>query len=70
MSDFPLQHPAASALGLEVFHLGHHSPDSYGATPWLVRNPATGVAAMVDSPRYSTGLRKALEERFGQGKVN
>jgi hypothetical protein len=68
-SEFPLLVPATSALGLEVFHLGFHSPDSFGATAWLVRNPATGVAAMVDSPRYSTGLRKAMERRLGAGMV-
>lgn len=67
--DFPLLLPQAQPLGLEIYHLGHRSPESYGASPWLLRNPHTGIAAMVDSPRYSTGLRKSLEGRFGSGMV-
>ena len=68
-ADFPFLFPQAEALGLEVYHLGFHSRDSFAATPWLARNPATGVGAIVDCPRYSSKLHKAIEAHFGQGKV-
>jgi len=67
--DFPRLVPEAETLGLEVYHLGHHSPLSFGATPWAVRHPETGIVAIIDCPRYSTGLKKSLEKHFGEGKV-
>eukprot|EP00873_Tetraselmis_striata_P010597 jgi/Tetstr1/430861/TSEL_002003.t1 len=66
---FPWQPPQAEALGLEVYHLGAHHPDSYGAAPWLVRDPATAVAAMIDTPRYTAGLKKQLLDKFGEGQI-
>uniref|UniRef100_A0A061R2Z9 Zn-dependent glyoxylase n=1 Tax=Tetraselmis sp. GSL018 TaxID=582737 RepID=A0A061R2Z9_9CHLO len=68
-ADFPMLMPDAEPLGLEIFHLGHHSPFSFGAAPWLLRNPSNGVCALVDVPRYSTGLKKSLERAFGPGKI-
>jgi len=65
---FPFLFPQAEALGLEIYHLGNHSAESFGATSWLVRNPENGVVAMVDSPRYSSTLHKAIEERVGKVK--
>jgi len=42
-----------------VYHLGYHSPKSFGATPYLVGN------VMVDSPRYNSRLAKAIEAIAG-----
>ena len=66
---FPYLFPEAQALGLEIYHLGYHSVDSFAGAPWLVRNPENGIGVMIDSPRYSSKLHKALEEKFGAGKV-
>lgn len=46
-----------------VFHLGYHSPKSFGATPYLLAGEQLTV--MVDSPRFSTKLAKAIERQFG-----
>jgi glyoxylase-like metal-dependent hydrolase (beta-lactamase superfamily II) len=53
--DFPL--PLAGTPG--VFHLGHHSEDSFGATPWLLRTPSGNV--MVDVPRFAMPLVRRVE---------
>mmetsp|Transcript_25360 Transcript_25360/g.82030 ORF Transcript_25360/g.82030 Transcript_25360/m.82030 type:complete len:331 (+) Transcript_25360:965-1957(+) len=46
-----------------VYHAGFHSPKSFGATPYVVH--VGDDVLMVDSPRYSTALAKAIEQRFG-----
>src|SRR5688572_28695246 len=47
----------------EVFHCGYHSPDSFAATPYLVRLPEGNL--LVDSPRFAAPLVKRLEELGG-----
>ena len=47
----------------EVSHCGYHSPDSFAATPYLVRLP--GGNLLVDSPRFAAPLVKRLEELGG-----
>ena len=47
-----------------VYHAGYHSSKSFGATPYIVETESGGVL-MIDSPRYSSSLAKAIHERFG-----
>src|SRR5688500_15301355 len=60
---------AAAARGFpvpvagEVFHCGFHSPDSFAATPYLVRLPEGNL--LVDSPRFAAPLVRRLEELGG-----
>jgi len=65
---FPYLFPKARELGLEIYHLGYHSRDSFAATPWLVRNAETDLAVMVDTPRYSSKLKRAILDRVGEVK--
>ena len=58
---FPRAMVEASEHGLEVYHMGYHSTKSYGATSYLVRDRDAGVNILVDSPRYTSKLAKALE---------
>jgi len=55
-----------------VYHLGYHSKDSFGATPYLVlahAKESDGAESfdgiMVDSPRYSSRLAKEIEAVVG-----
>ena len=55
-----------------VYHLGHHSPKSFGAASWLiVRNDpsrnsnGSSSNVMVDSPRWSSALAERLSEIGG-----
>lgn len=43
-----------------VYHVGHHSEKSFGATPYLVGN------VFVDSARYNSKLAKEIEGKVGQ----
>lgn len=47
----------------EVFHCGYHSPDSFAATPYLVRLPEGNL--LVDSPRFAAPLVRRLEDLGG-----
>ena len=47
-----------------VSHLGYHCAASFGATPYLLCMP-DGTNAMVDVPRFSSKLAKAIVERGG-----
>jgi glyoxylase-like metal-dependent hydrolase (beta-lactamase superfamily II)/ferredoxin len=58
--DFPL--PIAAGVD-EVLHCGYHSPDSFGATSYLVRRPDGNL--LVDSPRFAAPLVKRIEETGG-----
>jgi glyoxylase-like metal-dependent hydrolase (beta-lactamase superfamily II)/ferredoxin len=57
--DFPL--PVAGTT--DVFHLGYHSEDSFGATPWLLRTASGNV--MVDIPRFTLPLVRRVEAAGG-----
>lgn len=46
-----------------MFHLGYHSVDSYGATPYLITRAAGNV--MVDTPRFNERLAKSIEQMGG-----
>lgn len=59
--DFPV-HVAG-----EVFHCGYHSPDSFGATSYLVRRP--GGNLLVDSPRFAAPLVQRIDEMGGAGML-
>ncbi len=50
-----------------VYDLGFTSPDSFGASAYLVSRPEGGL--MVDSPRFTTGLVRAVEELGGVAHV-
>ena len=50
-----------------VYDLGYTSPDSFGASSFLVERPEGGL--LVDSPRFSAALVRAVEERGGVGHV-
>jgi len=43
-----------------VMHLGFHSSESYGATPYLVRREIGGNI-MIDTPRFNERLAQAIE---------
>ena len=62
VDSFPL--PIDAARLPRVFHLGYHAAASFGATPYLLCMP-DGTNAMVDAPRFSSKLAKALEARGG-----
>jgi hypothetical protein len=61
LADFPLAVEEQRLPG--VYHLGFHSKDSYGGTPWLIVREQGGV--MVDSPRYSSKLAAAITAALG-----
>ncbi len=44
-------------------HLGYHSVESYGATPYFVKRPNGNL--MIDSPRYNARLASAIEKEGG-----
>lgn len=58
--DFPI--PVAPGVD-EVLHCGYHSPDSFGATAYLVRRPDGNL--LVDSPRFAAPLARRIEESGG-----
>jgi len=62
VESYPL--PIDAARLPRVFHLGYHAATSFGATPYLLCMP-DGTNAMVDAPRFSSKLAKALEARGG-----
>lgn len=47
----------------DVFFCGYASPDSYGASAWLIRRPDGNV--LVDSPRAAAPLMAAIERLGG-----
>mmetsp|Transcript_26357 Transcript_26357/g.82061 ORF Transcript_26357/g.82061 Transcript_26357/m.82061 type:complete len:392 (-) Transcript_26357:127-1302(-) len=47
----------------DVYHLGFHSPKSFGATSWLVRQGDLNI--VVDAPRYNSKLGAAVERLCG-----
>eukprot|EP00953_Heterococcus_sp_UTEX-ZZ885_P011946 6892-Heterococcus_DN1.PRE.2 len=61
LEDFPLAVDKERLPG--VYHLGFHSKDSYGGTPWLIVKEQGGV--MIDSPRYSSKLAAAITTMLG-----
>jgi hypothetical protein len=65
LTDFPLAVDEQRLPG--VYHLGFHSKDSYGGTPWLIVREQGGV--MVDSPRYSSKLAAAITTKLGGAPV-
>jgi glyoxylase-like metal-dependent hydrolase (beta-lactamase superfamily II)/ferredoxin len=50
-----------------VHDLGYTSPDSFGASAYLVERRAGGL--LVDSPRFTSGLVRAVEALGGIGHV-
>jgi glyoxylase-like metal-dependent hydrolase (beta-lactamase superfamily II)/ferredoxin len=50
-----------------VYDLGYTSPDSFGASAYLVTRPEGGL--MVDSPRFAPALVRAVEELGGVAHV-
>ncbi len=51
------------AIAPEIFFCGYASPDSYGASSYLIRRPSGNV--LIDSPRASKPLLARLEELGG-----
>ena len=62
---FPKLVRGAEKLGMEIYHLGYHSAESYGATPYLIHDRVSGITIMVDTPRFNRKLVNSLKERFG-----
>jgi len=56
-------YPREVASGSGVFDLGYCSPDSFGASAWLVVRPAGNV--LVDSPRFTEALAVPIAELGG-----
>jgi glyoxylase-like metal-dependent hydrolase (beta-lactamase superfamily II)/ferredoxin len=56
-------YPREIETGAGVFDLGYCSPDSFGASAWLVRRPAGNV--MIDSPRFTEALAGPLDAMGG-----
>jgi len=50
-----------------VFDLGYTSPDSFGASAYLVARPGGGL--MVDSPRFAAALVRSVEDLGGLAHV-
>ena len=49
----------------DIYHLGYHSSESFGATPYLIyRSKEDGGNVMIDCPRYNSNLAKQIDE-FG-----
>ena len=48
-----------------IFHLGYHSHETYGATPYLVTRKDGNI--MIDTPRFNERLAKSIE-RLGDLK--
>ncbi|MFD8000453.1 MBL fold metallo-hydrolase [Streptomyces mirabilis] len=48
-----------------VWLCGHASPQTYGATSYLVRRP-DGTAMMIDTPRWRPALARRYEEKVGK----
>ena len=46
-----------------ILHLGYHSAQSYGATPYLVLRDSGNI--MIDTPRFNERLAKMIEENGG-----
>lgn len=46
-----------------VYHCGYHSEDSYGATSYLIVQPAGNI--LIDSPRFAPPLVKRIEAMGG-----
>lgn len=46
-----------------VYHLGFHSPVTFGATSYLVRRPEGNL--MIDTPRYNSRLAAKIEAQGG-----
>jgi glyoxylase-like metal-dependent hydrolase (beta-lactamase superfamily II) len=60
-------YPREVAPGSGVFDLGYCSPDSFGASAWLVVRPAGNV--LVDSPRLTDALAAPIAELGGIAHV-
>lgn len=60
INDFPLRVDEAVP---NVYHLGFHSPKSYGGAPWLICTQECTV--MMDSPRFSTRLAAGIVKTGG-----
>jgi len=50
-----------------VYDLGYTSPDSFGASSYLITRPGGGL--MVDSPRFAPGLVREVEALHGVAHV-
>ena len=59
---FPAEIDPAHIPG--VFHLGYHSPVTFGATSYLVRRAGKGNI-MIDTPRFNAKLASRIEELGG-----
>lgn len=46
-----------------VYHLGYHSVQSYGATPYFIKRKDGNI--MIDSPRFNSHLADTIEEEGG-----
>lgn len=63
-TEFPrlmLQVPATKG---EVWYVGRHSKDTFGATPYIARG-ADGTTVLVDTPRFSVDAARAIESICG-----
>ncbi|MFD4699216.1 MBL fold metallo-hydrolase [Streptomyces niveus] len=71
-------HPPAGALSSDsdpyplalddegiVYLCGHASPQTYGATSYLLRRP-DGTAMMIDTPRWRPALARRYEQKVGK----
>lgn len=58
---FPIAIDADSIPG--VLHLGFHSSETYGATPYLIKRSSGNI--MIDTPRYNSRLADLIEAEGG-----
>ena len=56
-------YPREIAAGAGVFDLGYCSPESFGASAWLVCRPEGNV--MIDSPRFTEALAAPIDAMGG-----
>jgi glyoxylase-like metal-dependent hydrolase (beta-lactamase superfamily II) len=60
----PDSDPYPKALDENVYLCGHSSPQTYGATSFLLRRP-DGTAMMIDTPRWRPALARRFEKEVG-----
>jgi glyoxylase-like metal-dependent hydrolase (beta-lactamase superfamily II)/ferredoxin len=60
-------YPREIEPGAGVFDLGYCSPDSFGASSWLVRRPESNV--MIDSPRFTEALAAPVAAMGGLAQL-
>lgn len=63
-TEFPRLMMQVPATKGEVWYAGHHSADTFGATPYIARG-SDGTTVLVDTPRFSIDSARAIESICG-----